>query len=207
MKTFFYTLALIVLLSPIKVHDSTIDLKSTHTEWVKTVNHNIHPRATLTDAVPIERQVELVIGYHDGVSKNDVLWLARTALSETKDLDEAYHIMWIIRNRVETNYRNKNTYKDVVLDPYQFSTFNPTTNKDQLRRKNFYMNLDFDDQYSKWDEYLKMAAVVITLSDIWNPHDNTTRHFVHQAALTNIPNWIKDEPDVTINTLSIYTGI
>jgi len=172
---------------------------------------NIPPFALkIFDDVPIKIQIADFITYYDNVniSMNDVLWLARVAISETKDIEEAYHIMWVVRNRVDTNYRRKSTYKDVILDPYQFSTFNPTNNRKKLRRKNFYLNLDYDsDNYGNWHIILKMASVVLTLDESWNPYESNTRHFVHQAALKNKPNWLKSEPDAVVNTLSIYEGI
>lgn len=143
-----------------------------------------------------------------GEELEDILWLSRTAYSETKDYDEAWHIMWVIRNRVDTKYRNKTTYKGVVLDPYQFSAFNPTSNQRLLRLKNRYLNMGTNYPTERWRTYLKMSAIVRFANSEMNPLDSTdVRHFVHQKALTRIPAWLPDEPDVQVNELSIYQGI
>ncbi len=53
------------------------------------------------------------------------LWLARAIYSETKLPHEQELVAWVVRNRVETAYRGRRTYRAVVLDPYQFSAFQP----------------------------------------------------------------------------------
>lgn len=187
------------------VKNNTHDIEYDPNNWVD--KHSIHPLALDITDDPISKQIKKYIKHRD-VDMNDVLWLARATMSETKDLDEAYHIMWIIRNRVDSGYRNKHTYQDVILDPYQFSTFNPTEDEALLKRKRFYMNRNFDDDnYGNWHVILKMAAVVISLDDAWNPYDITTRHFVHQKALVSKPSWLKSKPDNKINTLSVYDGV
>ncbi|HEX7070999.1 MAG TPA: cell wall hydrolase, partial [Rhodothermales bacterium] len=61
----------------------------------------------------------------------DVLWLARCIYSETKQPKEQELVAWVVRNRVETAYRGKDTYREVVLDPWQFSAFNSNSPKRQ----------------------------------------------------------------------------
>lgn len=34
-------------------------------------------------------------------------------------------VAWVVKNRALTGHRGKHTYRDVVLDPKQFSAFNP----------------------------------------------------------------------------------
>lgn len=172
------------------------------------IKGKMYPTATELNDDPIHTQVTDILQYQDTITEEDVLWLARVAMSETMDMAEAYHIMWIVRNRVETNYRGKRTYKDVVLDPYQFSAFRPTKNRRLINIRYSYINRSYDTKNTgKWYTYLKMAAVVATRSQIWNPHEQSVRHFVHQKALTSRPSWLKSEPDVQVNTLSIYEGI
>jgi len=60
-------------------------------------------------------------------------WLARAIYSETKRPEEMRYVGTVIRNRVESCYRDKCSYKGVVLDDYQFSAFNvrvPTKTND-----------------------------------------------------------------------------
>jgi hypothetical protein len=59
----------------------------------------------------------------------DVLWLARVIYSETKRPHEQELVAWVVRNRVETAYRGKDTYRSTVLDPWQFSAFNANAPK------------------------------------------------------------------------------
>lgn len=54
----------------------------------------------------------------------DVMWLTRVNYSETDDPLEMYYVAHVVKNRVEDCYNRQCTYKDVVLDPYQFSAFN-----------------------------------------------------------------------------------
>ena len=58
-------------------------------------------------------------------SDPETLWMARAIYSETNDSSEQVLVAQVIRNRVDSSYNGKTTYKDVILDPYQFSAFNP----------------------------------------------------------------------------------
>ncbi|WP_243663594.1 cell wall hydrolase [Rhodothermus marinus] len=67
---------------------------------------------------------------------SETLWLARVIYSETKRPEEMELVAWVVRNRVETRFRGKATYRDVVLDPFQFSAFIPYN-----PRRQYYMRL------------------------------------------------------------------
>ena len=68
------------------------------------------------------------------VFSEEDLWLARAVYSETKNMYEMELVAWVIRNRVETRYRGKTTYRGVVLDPFQFSAFNTEAGRRRLER-------------------------------------------------------------------------
>lgn len=53
-------------------------------------------------------------------------WAGLCALTETNRVEEQECVLWVIRNRVESP-RFPNTYEGVILQPKQFSAFNPYT--------------------------------------------------------------------------------
>uniref|UniRef100_UPI000A985E42 cell wall hydrolase n=1 Tax=Rhodothermus marinus TaxID=29549 RepID=UPI000A985E42 len=66
------------------------------------------------------------------LEQDEVLWLARCIYSESNRPEEQRLVAWVVRNRVETRYRG-DTYREVVLEPRQFSAFNrPTPRRDLI---------------------------------------------------------------------------
>ena len=57
------------------------------------------------------------------LEQDEVLWLARCVYSESNLKHEQKVIAWVVRNRVDTEYRGT-SYREVVLEPLQFSVFN-----------------------------------------------------------------------------------
>ncbi len=108
----------------------------------------------------------------------DVLWLARAIYSETKRPEEMELVAWVIRNRVDTCYRGKCTYKEVVLDPYQFSAFNPDS---PLRR--YYMSLTPESKAPGWETALKIAYYVVHADSTQRPFSIRTRHFYSERSM------------------------
>jgi len=117
------------------------------------------------------------------------LWLARAVYSETRLPHEQELVAWVIRNRVETRYRGKSTYKDVVLDPYQFSAFNP-----DAPRRSFYTSLTPDNQLPAWQQALRIAYYVRHADPAYRPFSIKTRHFFSEIAMPNrdFPYWVED---------------
>lgn len=60
-------------------------------------------------------------------------WLALCLASESNGIHEWQYIAWVIKLRVEGQNRFPNTYRDVVLQPSQFSYFNEWTAKGGAR--------------------------------------------------------------------------
>jgi hypothetical protein len=116
----------------------------------------------------------------------DVLWLARCAYSETKKPHEQELVAWVIRNRVETGYRGQHTYSGVVLDPYQFSAFNPGSSKRML-----YANLGPTSESAGWMRALEVAHDVYYAPAAARPFDATTRHFYSERSMVGgaAPTW------------------
>ena len=116
----------------------------------------------------------------------ETLWLARGIYSETKKPREQELVAWVIRNRVETSYRGNQTYREAVLDPYQFSAFNPGSSK-----RYHYTRLDPHDDAKGWSRALAIAAEVRQADSTLRPFPKTTRHFFSERSMAGgrHPNW------------------
>ena len=124
----------------------------------------------------------------------ETLWLARGIYSETKKPREQELVAWVIRNRVETNYRGNRTYREAVLDPYQFSAFNPGSSK-----RYHYMKLDPHDNARGWSRALAIAAEVRQADSTLRPFPKSTRHFFSERSMAGgrHPSWSYGEQPVT----------
>jgi hypothetical protein len=128
----------------------------------------------------------------DAVS-DDVLWLARCIYSETKKGHEQELVAWVVRNRVETEYRGQNTYEGVVLDPYQFSAFNPGNPKRRL-----YSSLSPLSDSPSFVQALEIAHKVYHARPSERPFSRKTRHFYSERSMVGgrAPNWSAGERPV-----------
>lgn len=122
------------------------------------------------------------------------LWLARAIYSETKLPHEQELVAWVVRNRVETEYRKNETYKEVVLDPYQFSAFNPGA-----PRRSFFLSLTPDVQIPAWQQALWIAHYVRHADDAYRPFSIETRHFYSERSMKGRrhPYWINRQQFVS----------
>lgn len=121
------------------------------------------------------------------VIDESTLWLARAIYSETKIPHEQELVAWVIRNRVETGYRGQTTYKGVILDPYQFSAFNPGTSN-----RSFYLSLTPEVQLPAWQQALWIAHYVRHADPAYRPFSIKTRHFYSERSMTGRqhPFWV-----------------
>lgn len=126
--------------------------------------------------------------------KESTLWLARVIYSETKLPHEQELVAWVVRNRVETGYRGRTTYKDVILDPFQFSAFNPDASK-----RSFFSRLTPDVQIPTWQQALWIAQYVRHADPAYRPFSIQTRHFFSERSMRNRhhPYWVKRRHSVT----------
>ena len=106
------------------------------------------------------------------------LWLARAIYSETKLPHEQELVAWVVRNRVETKYRGESTYREVVLDPYQFSAFNPGSSKRSLL-----MRLGPETPLAAWQQALWVAYYVRHAEPVYRPFPIETRHFYSERSM------------------------
>ncbi|PSQ95092.1 MAG: hypothetical protein BRD55_11230 [Bacteroidetes bacterium SW_9_63_38] len=122
------------------------------------------------------------------------IWLARAIYSETKFPHEQELVAWVVRNRVETEYRGRDTYKEVVLDPYQFSAFNPGSSK-----RSFYLSLTPDVQLSAWQQALWIAHYVQHADSAYRPFSIETRHFYSERSMKGRrhPYWVERQQFVS----------
>jgi len=125
----------------------------------------------------------------------DILWLARVIYSETKEPHEQELVAWVVRNRVETGYRGADSYKEAVLDPYQFSAFIAGT-----RTRKFYGTLTPASQSPGWKKALEIAKEVATADADVRPFSKETRHFYSQQSMKGgrTPAWAKKQTPVKL---------
>lgn len=126
--------------------------------------------------------------------KESTLWLARAIYSETKVPHEQELVAWVVRNRVETGYRGQSTYKDVVLDPYQFSAFNPGASK-----RSFLLSLTPEFQLPAWQQALWIAHYVRHADPAYRPFSVETRHFYSERSMEGQrhPYWVQRQQFVS----------
>ena len=131
---------------------------------------------------------------------DDVLWLARCIYSETKRADEQELVAWVIRNRVETGYRGETTYQGTVLDPYQFSAFNPGNPKRRL-----YTSLAPSADSPAFVQALEVAHGVYYADESVRPFDHKTRHFYSERSMVGgkQPNWAEGETPIRLTGFRI----
>jgi hypothetical protein len=141
-----------------------------------------------------EHQDELEI--QTGSISMDVIWLARAIYSETKRPDEQELVAWVIRNRVETRYRRASTYREVVLDPWQFSAFN----RDAPRRAH-YLSLREESHSAGWHKALEVAKRVYSAPAEERPFSLKTRHFYSERSMVgrSFPEWAEGKRPVALD--------
>jgi len=110
--------------------------------------------------------------------EESTLWLARAIYSETKLPHEQELVAWVVRNRVETAYRGQRSYREVVLDPYQFSAFNPGAEK-----RAFYRRLRPEAPLPRWRQALWVARYVRHAAPAYRPFSVETRHFYSERSM------------------------
>ena len=118
----------------------------------------------------------------------ETLWLARCIYSETNRPEEQELIAWVVRNRVERNYRDKSTYRHVVLDPFQFSAFNADSPKSDM-----YRSLSVNANMRGWTRALAIAYYVRHAPEQYRPFSEGTLHFYSEQSMVGrlMPKWAR----------------
>jgi hypothetical protein len=130
---------------------------------------------------------------------DEVLWLARCLYSETQKPREQRLVAWVVRNRVETEFRGK-TYREVVLNPAQFSAFNRPS-----PRRRYILNLDLESPSAAWKQALDIAYEVYAADPDDRPFPITTRHFYSPISMStgSPPHWTRDHEPIPASRLGI----
>ena len=136
--------------------------------------HEVEKAAVVAARLTPERVIPLPLEQIDA----ETLWLARCIFSETKLPEEQELVAWVVRNRVETQYRGKTTYREIVLDPYQFSAFN-TGGRD----RDFYISLGPQSAWHGWQQALAIAKEVRQAEPLHRPFPQATRHFFSERSM------------------------
>lgn len=116
---------------------------------------------------------------------DEVVWLARCIYSESDRAHEQELVAWVVRNRVETQYRGT-TYREVVLENRQFSAFNnPTQRRKQI------LSLDHNSTFRPWRQALNIALNVYFAPSARRPFAQTVRHFYSPISMSGgrAPHW------------------
>ena len=118
-------------------------------------------------------------------TRQEILWATRTILSETKWPSEMVYIASVIRNRRDMHWRGAETVRDVVLDPMQFSAFNPG------RKKRWrYINLEREHTHDYlWDAAWRAAEYAMTMPRSALPVGPCVTHFFYPNVGRSSPRW------------------
>lgn len=117
--------------------------------------------------------------------------------SESNQVHEWKHIAWVIRLRVESK-RYPSNYRSVILQPKQFSYFNPwTSGKQSALRKDSANPVLTEEQvisealkgyagdiYSKWTDELRSCVMGVTSARLWEcPFPLDTLHYYSPVSM------------------------
>lgn len=128
----------------------------------------------------------------------ETLWLARCMYSESDLPHEQELVAWVVRNRVATAYRGQRTYRDVVLDPRQFSAFNLDSG-----RRDYYLSLQPQSSAPGWRRTLAIAAYVRRAPWTVRPFGVEVKHFYSEVSMVGRrhPTWAVGQTPVVPNRL------
>ena len=122
----------------------------------------------------------------------DVMWLTRVNYSETNNPLEMYYVAHVVKNRVEECYRGNCTYKDVALDPYQFSAFN--------YGNSYYRTVTLTNASRPLDFIEAKQTAFHAYMDDYDPTKGS-KWFFSQVSMPNhrYPHWAINEGQVNVN--------
>lgn len=132
----------------------------------------------------------------------NLLHLAKTIYGEARgeNVETMLAVGWVIRNRLQSK-RHGGTYKDVVLQPLQFSCWN----KGDLNYKIIKGMI----KGRLWEVCIGVAIVVMQSSEKHNPIPNV-RHY-YDKSMDNSPPYWAEEGDLMsvygVNNLRLIRGV
>ena len=135
----------------------------------------------------------------DPIELDEVVWLARCIYSESNLKHEQELIAWVVRNRVETEYRGS-SYREVILEPLQFSVFNEPS-----PRRSHILSLNHKSTSKAWQQALEIALNVYESDPINRPISIETRHFYSPVSMLGgrTPAWAKHAEAIDMEDFEI----
>jgi spore germination cell wall hydrolase CwlJ-like protein len=124
--------------------------------------------------------------------KEEILWLARIVYSETKSPNEQVLIAWVVRNRVEAEYKGA-TYEEVASRSSQFSGLNMF---DRQYRHNITRN--YDSPGRAWENALSISEAVYFAPNWLRPFAGDVKHFYSPKSVRLEPEWAADHKPVLL---------
>lgn len=148
---------------------------------------------------PSSTDLQRQLGRLSTFQQDEVLWLARCVYSESDRAHEQRLVAWVVRNRVETQYRGS-SYREVVLEPRQFSAFNAPS-----LRRNHILSLNAYSVSTSWRQALAIALDVYLAPEAQRPFPVTTRHFYSPISMDGgrTPYWALDATPLSAARLGI----
>ena len=133
------------------------------------------------------------------LEQDEVIWLARCVYSESNLKHEQEVIAWVVRNRVDTGYRGS-TYREVVLEPLQFSAFNSPS-----PRRTHILSLTAKSTSGAWLQALEVSLDVYEGDPINRPISSETRHFYSPISMVGgkEPPWARQATALEMEGMNI----
>jgi len=128
----------------------------------------------------------------DTMEKREILWLARIIYSETKKESEQVLVAWIVRNRVDTEFRGS-TYEQVAKSPAQFSGLH---SGDAQYSHN--ISREYESAGESWKKALSIAKAVYFADESLRPFPETVRHFYSPRSVLVDPDWAATHKPVVV---------
>lgn len=124
-----------------------------------------------------------------------VIWLARAIYSETDKKKEMKYVGWVIRNRVELNFRGDSTYASVILASKEFSAFNRNSSLRFYYATKPYSHIENIIRDSgTWKNALEVARDVVYAGKYERPFTKYTLFFYSEVSMPSDdphPDWRK----------------
>jgi hypothetical protein len=131
---------------------------------------------------------------------DEVIWLARCLVTESNRPREQWYVAWVVRNRVETRFAGA-TYREVVLEPFQFSAFNkPSPARDAA------LALSHHSEAPHWREAVRIALLVTRADSSQRPFPASVRHFYSPISMQpagSVPHWAQGRTPVALGDPTI----
>ena len=132
----------------------------------------------------------------------DLLHLAKTIYGEARgeSIETMLAVGWVIRNRLQAK-RYGSTYKDVVLQPKQFSCWNKDDPNYKVIKRSIRGRL--------WEVCIGVAVVVIQSAAKHNPVTGV-RHYYDKSMDSNPPYWAEEGEYMAVygvNNLRLIRGV